>query len=263
MSGIEDSIETRCPFVHGRVSRRAKARDPVKPRRAIVRNQVTANRIGPSVAPSFGRGGHRCGEAGSVPSVEAASSPKGRILPSLVSDEPLRRALRDAASTPAEFHQPSRAQSDRRSQSGGKDQAPKLPRNSGFSSDENAPVAARASTKPHVKCPACNQVKGQASHQGLRRPCKVKLSEVTPSVCRLSAKAKRSDKVAISRDDLRVKPLPNDQRSAMEADSPATNPLRVDDHSPQSRKRTIMARYVFGDELKPGGRWKRRLLTMR
>jgi hypothetical protein len=79
----------------------------------------------------------------------------------------------------------------------------------------------------------------------------------------LSAKAKRSDKIAISRDDVRAKPLPNDQRSAIGTDSPATLPSVVDDRSPQGRKRTIMTRYVFGEKLKPGERWKRRLLTAR
>jgi hypothetical protein len=57
--------------------------------------------------------------------------------------------------------------------------------------------------------------------------------------------------------------LPNDQRSPLGTDSPATLPSIVDDRPPQSRKRTIIARYVFGDALKPGERWKRRLLTMR
>ncbi len=33
----------------------------------------------------------------------------------------------------------------------------------------------------------------------------------------------------------------------------------VDDVSRPKRKRTIMGRYVFGDELKPGEHWKRRL----
>jgi hypothetical protein len=79
----------------------------------------------------------------------------------------------------------------------------------------------------------------------------------------LGAKAKRRDKMGISRDDVRAKPLPNDQRSAIGTDFPATLPSEVGDGSPQSRKRTIMARYVFGDELKPGERWKRRLLTTR
>jgi hypothetical protein len=33
--------------------------------------------------------------------------------------------------------------------------------------------------------------------------------------------------------------------------------------SAKGRKRTIMARFVFGDEFRPGERWKRRLLTSR
>ncbi len=37
----------------------------------------------------------------------------------------------------------------------------------------------------------------------------------------------------------------------------------VDDVSRPKRKRTIMGRYVFGDELKPGERWKRRLSKRR
>ena len=36
-------------------------------------------------------------------------------------------------------------------------------------------------------------------------------------------------------------------------------PTAVDDVSRPKRKRTIMGRYVFGDELKPGERWKRHL----
>jgi hypothetical protein len=66
----------------------------------------------------------------------------------------------------------------------------------------------------------------------------------------LNAKAKRSDKIA-------TKPLPNDQRSAIGMDYLAALTSRVGDRLPPGRKRTIMARYVFGDELKPGERWKR------
>ena len=193
---------------------------------------------------------------------DVASSPKGRILPSLVPDEPLRRPLRDAALTTAESDPPSRAPKRPSVRTlKGEDQTSKLPRNSSFSSAENAPLAERLSTKsrqtssvqsdegagvsPRVATTAPSQVVGDSGGLALR------------------AKAKRRDKIAISRDDVRAKPLPNDQRSAIETDSPATLPSRVDDRSPQSRKRTIMARYVFGDELKPGERWKRRLLTSR
>ena len=34
-----------------------------------------------------------------------------------------------------------------------------------------------------------------------------------------------------------------------------------DDGFRSSRQRNIMARYVFGEELRPGERWKRRLIT--
>ena len=62
----------------------------------------------------------------------------------------------------------------------------------------------------------------------------------------------------ISRDHGRATPLLNSQRSTIVTNSPATPLSSVDERSPQRRKRTIMARYVFDDELKPGARWKRR-----
>ena len=85
----------------------------------------------------------------------------------------------------------------------------------------------------------------------------------SPRVTSTVSASKRSDQTAISRDDVRAKPLPHDQRSAMGTDSPAALPSRGDDPSSQTRKRTIMARYVFRAELKPGERWKRRLLASR
>jgi hypothetical protein len=194
--------------------------------------------------------------------VDVASTPQGRILPSLLPDESLRRTLRDPAVTTAEFDPPSRApKRPRMRTSKGKDQAWKLPRNSRMSSDENAPVAARASITSH-------QTASVPSDDGAgvspRDPTRAQSQVVGDSGgLPLSAKAKRRGQIAISRDDLRAKPLPNDQRSAIGTDSPATLPSVVDDGSPRSRKRTIMARYVFGDELKAGERWKRRLLTSR
>jgi hypothetical protein len=184
----------------------------------------------------------------------AASHPMRRILPSLIADEPSRRPLRDAALTTAESEPPSRAPKRR-------DQASKSPRNSGFSSAESAPLAERLST-------ASRQTSSVQSDEGAGvspRVATIAQSQVVGDSggLALSAKARRRDKLAISCDDDRARPLPNDQRSAIGTDSPATLPSIVDDRSPQSRKRTIMARYVFGDELKPGERWKRRLLTTR
>ena len=51
----------------------------------------------------------------------------------------------------------------------------------------------------------------------------------------------------------------NEQRSVTRVDSSGTVANAAEDVLHQYRKRTIMGRYVFGDELKPGERWKRRL----
>jgi hypothetical protein len=183
----------------------------------------------------------------------AASTPKGRILPSLVPDDSLRRTLQDAALTTAESDPPSRAA--KRSPM----RTSQLPRNSRVSSGENVPVPARASTNGR-------QAPGVQSDEGAGVSPRVAVTMQSQVVrdsggLALSEKAKRTNPIAIPR-DVRVKPLLDDQRSAMDADSLAI-PSTADDRSPQGRKRTIMARYVFGDELKPGERWKRRLLTMR
>jgi hypothetical protein len=239
-----------------------------RPRPATTSNPDARSSETKSPQVGFDRASHRplaaAFEAKKVdPSpAEVASSPKGRILPSLIPDESLRRTFQDAAPTPAESDPPSRAPkrtpvrtSKRR------DQASKSPRNLGFSSDESAPLAERASTTSH-------QTASVPSDDGAgvspRDPTRAPRQVVKDNGGRaLNAKAKRRNTITISRDDLRAKPLPNDQRSAIEADSPATIPSVVDDRSPQGRKRTIMARYVFGDEPKPGERWKRRLLTVR
>jgi hypothetical protein len=189
---------------------------------------------------------------------DVASSPKGRILPSLVPDEPLRRPLREVALTTAESDPPSRAPKRPSVRTlKGKDQTSKLPRNSSVSSGEDAPLAERLSTKSR-------QTFSVKSDEGASVSPRVATSAQSQVVgnsggLALNAKAKRRDKIAIARDDARAKRLPSDQRSAKGRDFPATLPLRVEDRSPQSRKRTIMTRYVFGDELKPGERWKRRL----
>ena len=212
---------------------------------------------------AFDRESHRAAaaafeakEVDEFPVDVAASHPMRRILPSLIADEPSRRPLRDSALATAESEPPSRAPKRR-------DQASKSPRNSGFSSAESAPLAERLST-------ASRQTSSVEPDEGPRASPKDPTTAQSQVVgdsggLVLGPKARRRDKLAISCDDHRAKPLPNDQRSAIETDSPATHLSRADDRPPQSRKRTILARYVFGDELKlkPGERWKRRLLTTR
>jgi hypothetical protein len=90
----------------------------------------------------------------------------------------------------------------------------------------------------------------------------VALSEVTGNARSLAlrSKAKRQDKMPITLADSKAARSLEDQRCSSRTDCPPTPPPNVVESSRQSRRRTIMGRYVFGDELKPGERWRRRLL---
>jgi len=210
-----------------------------RPRLATTSNSDAQSSETRSPPAGFDRASHRVAAAAfEAKKVDAsasdvgASPPRGRILPSLAPDEPRYLLLKEIPVPAAESYVPSRAPKRR-------EQAPKSPRNSGFLSAKSAPLAESLSSKS-------------------RQSSSMQSGGLTPG-----AKAKRRDKMTISRDDARAKPLPSDQRSAIGTDSPSTLPPRVDDRSPEGRKRTIMARYVFGEELKPGERWKRRLLELR
>ena len=183
-----------------------------------------------------------------------ASPPRGRILPSLVPDAPPHRLLEDAPVPAADSELSSRAL---------KRGAPasKSSRNSNCSSDESAPLAeGLAAASRRTSLVQSDEGAGASPGKPARAPSQVVGDSRGLA---LRAKAKRNDTIVASRDHVSAKPLPDDQRSAIGTGSSATLPSRVDGRSPEGRKRTIMARYVFGDELRPGERWKRRLLTSR
>jgi hypothetical protein len=217
----------------------------------------------------FDRGSHRAAavvfvakEVDASP-VAVASAPTGRILPSLVRDEPSRRTLRDAASAPAESVPSSRA--PRRSsarQSQRKDQATKLPQKSSASADQSQPVVEEQLTASR-RMPRVQSDGGAGASPRGQTGGPNRVSGDSPDLALSAKAAKRIGKIATSRDDVRAKPLHHDQRSTTRTDSPAPPSSRVDGRSPESRKRTIMARYVFGDALGPGEHWKRRLLKSR
>jgi hypothetical protein len=146
--------------------------------------------------------------------VVAASHPRGRILPSLVPDEPWHRLLDDASVSAADSEPPLRA-SKRPSVRAFKrgEQAAKPPQNSSLSSEGNVSSAERPSTKPQ-------RTSRMQSYQG-------------------------------------VSAAP---REPTRAPSQVAGGSRELAQSSKGGKRTILARYVFGGEEKPGARWKRRLL---
>ena len=195
-----------------------------RPRLATTSNPDAQSTETRSPRTGFDRESHRASAAAfgakkvdQSPSDVAASSPRGRSLPSLVPDESLRRPLQDAALTTAEFDQPTRVPKRPSMRTlKGKDQASKMPRNSSFSSDRNAPVAESLST-------TSRRTSGAQSDDG---------AGVSPRFATTAPGQVVGDSGGVG---LRAK----------------------------GRKRTIMARYVFGDEFKPGERWKRRLLTSR
>ena len=160
-----------------------------RPRLAITSNPHVQSSETKSPQAGFDRESHRVAaaafEARKVdPSpVDVESSPGGRILPSLVPEESLRRPLRDAAPTAAESDPLSRAPKRR-------DQASKSPRNSGFSSAANAPLADGLSPKsrqpsnvqsdegagvsPRVETTEQSQVVGELRRSGAGRKGKTK-----------------------------------------------------------------------------------------
>ena len=239
-----------------------------RPRLATTLNPDAPSSETRSPRAGFDRAWHRVAAAAFAakqadPSpTEVASSPQGRILPSLVPDDSLRRMLQDAALTTAESDPSSRAPKRPPVRtSKGKDQKSRLLRNSGVSSGDDPPLVERLSTTSRQTASVqSDDGAGVSPRDPTTAPRQV---AGDPGGLVLSAKAKPRSMIAIPRDDLNAKPLPKGQRSAIGTDSPATPSSVVDDRSPQRRKRTIMARYVFGDELKPGERWKRQLLAMR
>ena len=189
------------------------------------------------------------------------SAPKGRILPSLVADAPLSRLFRDASLSATESEPTSRVRKRPSARPAkGRAHTFKPPRSSESSPAESTPLADELSA-------ASRQPTSARSDEGIG----VSLSDPTTAQSQvngssggpaLRTKAKQRDKIPISRDDGRARLLLS-QWSTTRTNSPATPPSSVDERSPQSRKRTIMSRYVFDDELKPGARWKRRLLGTR
>jgi hypothetical protein len=190
----------------------------------------------------------------------AALRPKGRILPSL--EEPLRRQLRDATLPSSTSDPTSRAQKRPPVRAKkGKDQTSKSPQNSESWSDQTAPLVDNLSA-------ASRRSSGVPLDEGTGA------SPIAPTAApsqigenagglALRSKAKRRDKMPTSFDGSKATPSLKDQRFRTGTDSLPTPLPSINESSRQSRKRTIMGRYVFGDELKPGERWKRRLLRPR
>ncbi len=72
-------------------------------------------------------------------------------------------------------------------------------------------------------------------------------------------KPRRRDDLSTTHMSLRITTLPIDAEPLPAPDAQPSRPSDLEDDAPRERRRSIMARYVFGTELKPGERWKSRL----
>ena len=188
----------------------------------------------------------------------AASYPKRRILESLVPEKPPGGRLEDELLSAAKSNPTSGARKPPSVRARkGKDQTSQLPRNMEASSGLTAQLAERPSV-------ASVQTTGMAPSDATA------VSSGTPTatanrIVRNSggsaprSKAKRRVQIPIALDNIMATVSAKDQRSIARTNSLRALPTVVDDVSRPNRKRTIMGRYVFGDELKPGERWKRLL----
>ena len=76
-------------------------------------------------------------------------------------------------------------------------------------------------------------------------------------------KTKRRAQIPITVDAVPASASVNDRDLIRRTDASAPLPMTIEELSCPKRKRTIMGRYVIGNELKPGERWKRRLFKGR
>ena len=179
--------------------------------------------------------------------VGAASHPTRRILESLVPDKLPGDRLQDESSSEGTANPKSRARrrpSERASQvlRASSDLTLELAGNPSVASAQPAtslPGDAVA-VSPGMPTATANRVVGEPG--GPPRP-----------------KAKARVRMPIAPDASRADTSGKDQLFIPRTEPLVALPTSVEDASSPNRKRTILGRYVFGDELKPGERWKQRL----
>jgi hypothetical protein len=185
----------------------------------------------------------------------AASYPKRRILQSLVSEKPRAGQPQDALLSAAASNRLSRAQKPQSVRAiKGKDHTSTPPRKLEASSELTARLAGRTS----AECgrPSVSPSGGTAVSSGIPTSTAINVAGNSRGPAP-PPKAKRRGRIPIALDPVAV--FAKDQGSITRADALGALPTSVNDVSRPNRKQTIMGRYVFGDELKPGERWKRRL----
>jgi hypothetical protein len=194
----------------------------------------------------FERGSHRVvaaafeANASTSPANVAPAQATGRILQCLVPDETPRGQPREVLLSISSSDLTSVPQSRRRARASG--DGDQETRSTAFHRSSAEPTGEMTGVTLSGSTVASNQVFESSDGRAL-----------IPN-----AKGRRETQVSL---DGSADPLVQDRQSDTKIDvvttpvPPAVGPPR------QSRQRNIMARYVFGEELRFGERWKRRLIT--
>ena len=187
----------------------------------------------------------------------AASYPQRRILPSLVPEEPPGGQPQDAFLSAGAPHPMSHAQKPASAAPmKGKDHMSASPRNLDASSELTAQLADRSSLGSARS--SASSIDGTAASSGVPTATAIEVVADTGGTAPRPMAEPRV-RVPIALDASPVPVAAKDRGFITRTDALGALPTTVDDVSRPKRKRTIMGRYVFGDELKPGERWKRRL----
>ena len=213
----------------------------------------------------FERGSHRLAaeafeaNTSTSPANVAPAQPTGRILQCLVPDETPRGQPREAMLSSPSSDLTSVPQSRRRARaSGGGDRTKELSRNSESSPIEITAVQGTRSTASYrSSSEPTGEMTGVTLSGSTVASNQVFESSGGRALIR-NAKRRRETQVSL---DGSADPLVNDRQSDTKMDIVTTPIPTVVEPPRQSRQRNIMARYVFGEELGPGERWKRRLIT--
>jgi hypothetical protein len=187
----------------------------------------------------------------------AVSYPKRRILPSLVPEKPPGGQPQDAFLSAGASHPMLHAQKPTSAAPiKGKDHISASPRSLEASLELTAQLADRSSVGSGRSSASSSD--GTAVSAGV--PMATANDVVADSGGRAPRPmAKPRVRVPITLDASPVPGATKDRGFITRTDALGALSSAVDEVSRPKRKRTILDRYVFGDELKPGERWKRRL----
>jgi hypothetical protein len=173
----------------------------------------------------------------------------GRILPSLIDEDAANRSLRDGSTSDQEA--PSTLPTATRLQGG--------PRHR-VRTSKPAQSSQRAAEADALA--ADKGAKADASDDGAR-PNQTAAAELHHQQNAAGPKVRKKESsrrtASISSEPNQVVSFAEGQVSTAEPNAKANSPSDVQEAPKPVRKRLIMGRYVFGDELKPGERWKHSL----